>query len=371
MFDGPGRSGRPLSKTRVALIIVGVVVLLAAFVATAFWSGFPTMTPTPVKPANPLRRQPAKDVNYVALPLAATNGLEPQDNAPEKPPSGLPIAPGDDLHQKILQTQQGTNGKLDVMISLLQQQKPPATTPKATEADQRTKRKEAEREAEERKEKFRKRRPQWLDAEKDKAPALNTVKHLRTRWSLTPNTIIPILTEAKISNEAPGPSRAIVSEDVKDSETQTITVLPQGAMIGLEPTGKTILGDTRLPMKSTKLSYRGRYLLMPPAGVGDREGTSGFGDLVDRHPWRIVGLVLATALLRLGSSISVSGGSGGMETGIHEQLAGNVGQEASQEGTREVRQYLRTDPTLVVRPSYQGSIILTEPLELSQPLIEN
>jgi hypothetical protein len=72
--------------------------------------------------------------------------------------------------------------------------------------------------------------------------------------------------------------------------------------------------------------------------------------------------VVLTGVLRGGTTI-VAGGYGGSAA---DRVGGAVAQDAASEGTRQVRQNMRTDPTITVPPLYSCSILLEDELILTR-----
>jgi hypothetical protein len=52
---------------------------------------------------------------------------------------------------------------------------------------------------------------------------------------------------------------------------------------------------------------------------------------------------------------------------VPERIGGAVASEAASRGTQEVRQFLRTDPTITVPQASSCHLMLEEPFELAEP----
>jgi len=355
------------------IVVIGVcaVVTMVGFLTSPLWWPAPAAQATkPPEPA-PLRRQTHEP------PIRYTSEAWPPAPVPEPVPAetnGTPAHPSetDDVHQQLLAVSKRTATLMENFLDVLARQQavdrakaqtpptvaPAGRPPQRSTADTARSRKEA-------REQMKAWKPEWVKPEASPAPdSPGRVHRLKTPWSLAPNTKIPFVTEAKVTNDTPGAFVAYVTADVKDSATQTIVVIPQYTVLGLQPSGKTILGDERLPVEILKGAYRGKWLDFPKSSVGDRAGTAGFADQINRHWLRIAASVLMTGVLKGGSSVYTAVGQ---ETA--ERVGGAIGMEASQAGQRQVQQFIRTDPTLTIRPAYQGTLMLLEALELNEPLI--
>jgi Bacterial conjugation TrbI-like protein len=206
---------------------------------------------------------------------------------------------------------------------------------------------------------------QLARAEEDKGMRL---RELKTPWSLPPTWLINCRTEPLLSNESPGMFRAMVTEAVKDVRGRHV-VIPQGSWLLLDASGQLLFGDTRIPVKAVLLRFPdGSHLPLQKAGVSDRAGTAGVSDLVDRHYGRLLMSIILTGVLRGGSSVVAGGmgyGLGGQDPA--EAIGGAIASETAQRGGDQVRQVLRTDPTVKVRQSYGCSLMLHEALDLPGP----
>jgi type IV secretory pathway VirB10-like protein len=240
-------------------------------------------------------------------------------------------------------------------------------SPKDLAAEKARQAKEAAREAEEKRNKQKQWKPQLLPPRKgDREAKAGQVTHLKTPWSLAPTTVINCATDAHVSSDVPGAFRAYVTETVYDSATQSRVVLPQGTAILLKASrGSSTLGSSRMQVQSNLLSYRDRHIKLRGASVGDRLGTAGFADEIDRKWPTFLASMLVLPVLRSGSSLV----GYGIEPA--ERVASDVAREASQQSTQQAKQFLRTEPTHNIRPSYGCSLLLTEPLELNEPLVES
>ena len=184
-----------------------------------------------------------------------------------------------------------------------------------------------------------------------------------SRYAIAPGWIIPCVLEMQISNEITGPFRARVREDVYDSATGQHVVIPAGSILVGQPQGKTIFGDARMGVQFSTLTFpNGQYVALKQASGLDGTGKQGFSDLIDRKWGQLLGSIVLTGVLRGGTGIA--GGYGGDPV---ERIGGAVGSETASQGTRQVRQVLRTEPTLTIREGYLCYAFFDQELALAQP----
>lgn len=186
---------------------------------------------------------------------------------------------------------------------------------------------------------------------------------LKSPYSLAPSEVIEGLTSMAISSDTPGAFVVVVSKDVPDTATRTHNVLPKGSKFVVRPRGKLIFGDERIDVETQTLTFPGgSWLKMVKHTLTDRSGVAGITGEVDHHYGRLFASILLTGVLRGGSTLATGGYSG--DAG--DRIGGAIIQEGASAGTREVRQQMRTDPTISVANGYTVRILLEDELVLTR-----
>jgi type IV secretory pathway VirB10-like protein len=298
----------------------------------------------------------------------------PEPKVEEKPPDPVPTpAPAENPQlaqllealNRMNTTMTGMSANIEILMKAQAQQRqasPAKAAPKGdTAAEREARRKQAQQEREERIQKAKGYKSLSIDAEPPKDTP-GQIKRLKTPYSLAPGTKINFATEAKVSNEADGPFLACVTERVLDSATHSIEVIPQMACFMMRISRQAIYGDTRLTVEASTLTFpNGNYVKLDGVSVGDRTGTPGFADQIDRHLWRNIGAVVMRSALQLGSAVSA-----GMGGGLAQQAGTIVTGQVASHGVQQTQQYLRTEPTMTIRHGYLGTLYLEEELVLSE-----
>ena len=191
--------------------------------------------------------------------------------------------------------------------------------------------------------------------------------HAITAWTWIYGTL-----ETGIESDHPGDVLARVSQDVKDSVTQTEVLIPMGSKLHGYQGGRRQVerNDTSLLVTWDDIEFPdGAHIPLPHMPGADTAGYPGFEDLVNNHYARtwtpallISGITAATML----ASRPTYGGTNGYDP---EQEALGAGAESL--GTRAVGQ-LGTDlgsakPTLTIRPGYVFRVLVTRDLVFSGP----
>jgi type IV secretion system protein VirB10 len=191
--------------------------------------------------------------------------------------------------------------------------------------------------------------------------------HTISAWTWIYGTL-----ETGIESDHPGDVLARVSQDVKDSVTQTEVLIPMGSKLHGYQRGRQQVerNDTSLLVTWDDIEFpNGAHVPLPQMPGADTAGYPGFEDLVNHHyvhTWTpailISGITAATML----ASRPTYGGINGYSP---EQQALGTGAESL--GTRAAGQ-LGADigsakPTITIRPGCEFRILVTRDLVFSGP----
>lgn len=164
-----------------------------------------------------------------------------------------------------------------------------------------------------------------------------------------------------IRSDLPGQITAQVTENVYDSPTGHIRLIPQGTrLIGQYDNGVGF-GQRRVLLVWTRLIFPdGRSIVLEREPGADAEGYAGLEDGVDYH-W---GELFKAAALSTVLSIGAQGGSSGQESDIMRALRQGASDSISQTGQQIVQRQLNIAPTLTIRPGFPVRVIVTRDLVL-------
>jgi type IV secretion system protein VirB10 len=191
--------------------------------------------------------------------------------------------------------------------------------------------------------------------------------HTISAWTWIYGTL-----ETGIESDHPGDVLARVSQDVKDSVTQTELLIPIGSKLHGYQRGRQQVerNDTSLVVTWDDIEFPdGAHIPLPQMPGADTAGYPGFEDIVNNHYARtwtpallISGITAATML----ASRPTYGGINGYSP---EQEALGAGAESL--GTRAVGQVGAdmgsAKPTITIRPGYEFRILVTRDLVFSGP----
>ncbi len=164
-----------------------------------------------------------------------------------------------------------------------------------------------------------------------------------------------------IRSDLPGQITAQVTENVYDSPTGRILLVPQGTrLIGQYDNGVGF-GQRRVLLVWNRLILpNGRSIVIERQPGADAEGYAGLEDGVDYH-W---GELLKAAALSTLLSVGAEAGSSSQESDIVRALRQGASNSISQTGQQIVGRQLNIAPTLTIRPGFPVRVIVTRDLVL-------
>lgn len=164
-----------------------------------------------------------------------------------------------------------------------------------------------------------------------------------------------------IRSDLPGQITAQVTENVYDSPTGRILLVPQGTrLIGQYDNGVGF-GQRRVLLVWNRLIMpNGRSIVLEREPGADSEGYAGLEDGVDYH-W---GELFKAAALSTLLSVGAEAGSSGQDSDIVRALRQGASNSVSQTGQQIVSRQLDIAPTLTIRPGFPVRVIVTRDLVL-------
>jgi len=164
-----------------------------------------------------------------------------------------------------------------------------------------------------------------------------------------------------IRSDLPGQITAQVTENVFDSPTGHILLVPQGTRLVGQYDNGVGFGQRRVLLVWTRLIFPdGRSIVLEREPGADAEGYAGLEDGVDYH-W---GELFKAAALSTVLSIGAQAGSSGQESDIMRALRQGASDSISQTGQQIVQRQLNIAPTLTIRPGFPVRVIVTRDLVL-------
>jgi len=163
-----------------------------------------------------------------------------------------------------------------------------------------------------------------------------------------------------IRSDLPGQITAQVTENIYDSPTGRILLVPQGTRVIGQYDNNVQFGQSRVLLVWNRLIFpNGRSIVLERQAGADAEGYAGLQDGVDYHWWDLAKAAGLSTLLSVGAELAVND-----EDRLLRAIR-NGGQDTINDaGQQIVRRQLNIAPTLTIRPGFPVRVIVTRDLIL-------
>ena len=154
-----------------------------------------------------------------------------------------------------------------------------------------------------------------------------------------------------IHSDLPGQITAQVTENIYDSPTGRILLVPQGTRVIGQYNNSVQFGQSRILLVWNRLIFpNGRSIVLERQPGADAEGYAGLQDGVDYHWWELAKAAGLSTLLSIGAELATN------DDDRLIQAIRNGGQDTINDaGQQIVRRQLNIAPTLTIRPGFPGS----------------
>lgn len=198
----------------------------------------------------------------------------------------------------------------------------------------------------------------------DSAQSAASVERLQTPVSpniIQAGSVIAAALITGLRSDLPGQVTAHVTENVYDSPTGRILLIPQGARLIGEYESDVDFGQRRALLAWTRLILPdGRSIMLERQPVADPSGYAGIEDRIDNHWGGVFRAAFISTLLSVGSEA----GSDSEESALIRALRRGGSESIGQTGRQIVDRALDVPPTLTIRPGFAVRVIVTRDLVL-------
>jgi type IV secretory pathway VirB10-like protein len=164
-----------------------------------------------------------------------------------------------------------------------------------------------------------------------------------------------------LRSDLPGQVTAQVTENVYDSPTGRILLIPQGARLIADYDDQVGFGQTRVLLAWTRLILPdGRSIMLEREPAGDAAGYGGLEDKADEHWDKLARAAGLSTLLSLGAQLAADPSSE-----LVRALRDGGQDTLNQAGQEIVRRQLNVPPTLTIRPGFPVRVLVTRDLVLA------
>lgn len=177
---------------------------------------------------------------------------------------------------------------------------------------------------------------------------------------LQAGAVIPAAMITGIRSDLPGQITAQVTENVYDSPTGSLLLIPQGSrIIGQYDAGVTF-GQRRILLVWNRLILpNGRSIVLERLPGADASGYAGLEDGVDYHWWDLMKAAGLSTLLSVGTELATSD-----EDRLIRAIRDGAQDTINQAGQQIIQRQLQVAPTLTIRPGFPVRIIVTRDIVL-------
>ncbi|MBN9241200.1 MAG: TrbI/VirB10 family protein [Mesorhizobium sp.] len=163
-----------------------------------------------------------------------------------------------------------------------------------------------------------------------------------------------------IRSDLPGQITAQITENIYDSPTGRILLIPQGTRVVGQYDNNVQFGQSRVLLVWNRLIFpNGRSIVLERQPGADAEGYAGLQDGVDYHWWALAKAAGLSTLLSVGAELATN------DDDRLVKAIRNGGQDTINDaGQQIVRRQLNIAPTLTIRPGFPVRVIVTRDLVL-------
>jgi len=190
--------------------------------------------------------------------------------------------------------------------------------------------------------------------------ALDRVMAPASPYILQAGAVIPAALITGIRSDLPGQITAQVTENVYDSPTGSLLLIPQGTrLIGAYDAGATF-GQRRVLLVWNRLILpNGSSIVLERQPGADASGFAGLEDGVDYHWAELLQAAGLSTLLAVGAKLAAD-----EEDRLVRALRDGAQDTINQAGQAIVQRQLQVAPTLTIRPGFPVRVIVTRDLVL-------
>jgi type IV secretion system protein VirB10 len=175
---------------------------------------------------------------------------------------------------------------------------------------------------------------------------------------LQAGSVIPAALITGIRSDLPGLVTAQVTQNVYDSPTGRILLIPQGSRLIGDYDADVALGQNRVLLAWNRLILPdGRSIVLERQPASDTQGFAGLQDGTDYHWGGVLKAALVSTLLGAGAELG-SGDDGNLARAFRRGTQDSINRAGEQIVSRE----LNVRPTLTIRPGFPVRVMVTRDL---------
>jgi type IV secretion system protein VirB10 len=164
-----------------------------------------------------------------------------------------------------------------------------------------------------------------------------------------------------VNSDLPGEAIAQVTENVYDTVTGRVLLIPQGARLIGTYDSVVAYGQSRALLVWQRIVLpNGSSIQIDNLPATDAAGYTGLEDGVDYHTWTLLKGIALSTLLGVSGQMAVGGNNGDLVSALRQSAL----QITDQAGQRITEKNLNIQPTLTIRPGWPVRVIVQKDLIL-------
>ncbi len=182
----------------------------------------------------------------------------------------------------------------------------------------------------------------------------------RSPYEVKAGSIVPAVLITGINSDLPGPVIGQVRENVYDTVTGNILLIPQGSRLTAQYDSMVSWGQERVLICWNRLIFpNGDSIRLDCMPGADLAGAAGITDSVNEHWGRILKGAAVATLLSAGTAFA-AGNTQGMNPTVGQQTARSAASTVGQVGQQVTARNMNIQPTITVRPGFSINVIVTK-----------
>jgi type IV secretory pathway VirB10-like protein len=164
-----------------------------------------------------------------------------------------------------------------------------------------------------------------------------------------------------LNSDLPGEVTAQVTENVYDTVTGQILLIPQGSKLIGSYDSVVAFGQSRALLVWQRIIMPdGSSIQIDNLPATDTAGYAGLSDTVDYHTWTLLKGIALSTLLGVGTATTF----GSSQSNLVQAIEQSTEESTNQAGQRVVEKDLNIQPTITVRPGWPLNVIVSKDLIL-------
>jgi type IV secretion system protein VirB10 len=182
----------------------------------------------------------------------------------------------------------------------------------------------------------------------------------RSPYEIKAGWVIPAVLLTGVNSDLPGELLAQVREHVFDTVSGHYLLIPQGSkLVGTYDSAVIYSQDRVLVVWSRVILPNGDSLVLDNMPGVDLSGYAGLRDRVNHHWGRLLGAVVLSSVLNIGTRIPAGDvAAGRFFPTLGQEAAQDVGQGMGRAGQQVVQRQLQIQPTITIRPGFAINIFV-------------